>query len=611
MHTTSKAKSSKDRDVYIPYSILLKTLDHLKSHGRKGIECIAHWCGKSIESDGAVVTSCIYPTQYATAVGAKVDPSEVARIYLQLYKAKEHLFAQVHSHPSTAFHSSVDDYYPIIHKPGLLSIVVPKYGFIDPKGFLRKSAVYEYQDQRIWRRLTPSETRARLKVLPEDFEERLFSRTKLFAGHLGIPLHDLLFKLKMGKVAVVIDDELLHSYRGWCMLVTCVNILARCCVNMDVFLSREDFNSTPTLPLLEKDSANGLAKLCLKINPNCMFRSNPASQGYDAALIIGEQASIEAEQNIFINAFGWLSYVSTKKGKRFSADAQNPIGPLVASCLGSAEVVKTLFNKIAKSKFKSIGSLAFSALDYKVNQTRWNNPSLPNKISLDACLIGAGAIGMAVAYALASLPATSGKLAVIDPEIVEVSNLNRYSLATITDVGSPKVNVMKRRLMGGLKVDAFKGAYQRYPRRSKHDLVAVTVDNVKTRCEVQLDFPRVILNGGMYANSFTVSRHDDFLNKACLGCLYPAYSETIPMQQYPAMSFTSMFAGALLAGEILKERVAKLRRYALDNAFMVNNIFAAPKIGETYLVGRLFDKSDNCSCHCRSPEVIKAYKKSC
>jgi molybdopterin/thiamine biosynthesis adenylyltransferase len=358
--------------------------------------------------------------------------------------------------------------------------------------------------------------------------------------------------------------------------------------------------------LIEKDLASGLAKLCLKINPNCIFRLNPASQGYDVALIIGEEAPIKAEQRIFIDAFGWLSYMSTKKGKCFSGDAQNPIGPLVASCFGLAEIVKTLFNKIVKSKFKPIEALTFSALNYKINHVPWNNPSLPNEVSLDACLIGAGAIGMAVAYALASLPA-SGKLAVIDPETVEFSNLNRYSLATITDVGLSKVDVVKRNLRN-LEVKAFKGAYEQYPHRGKHDMVVVAVDNVKTRREVQLDFPRIILNGGMYANSFRISRHDDFLNKACLGCLYPSYSEVSSEQPYPAVSFTSMFAGALLVSEILKEQVTKLREYRLNDVFIVNDVFATPKIGETYLVVRL-EKSDDCSCRCRSQEVIEVYKK--
>lgn len=610
MHITSNARSPETRRVYIPYYILSETLSYLKSHGRRGVECIVYWCGESIGICEAVVTSCIYPAQHATAVGVRVEPSEVARVYLQLHKAKKLLLAQVHSHPGIAFHSSVDDYYPVTHKLGLLSIVVPEYGFIEPKEFLTKSAVYECQNQRIWHKLTPSEVRARLKVLPEDFEERLFNRTKLFAGHLRIPVNGLLYSLKKGKVAVVIDSKLLRSYRGQYMLAACVNLLARCCINVDVFLPREDVSSLPTLPLLGEDLAVGLAKLCLKINPNCAFRLNPAPQEYDVALIIGEQAPIKAQQRIFIDALGWLSYVGTKNGKFFGRDNQNPIGPLIASCFGTAEVIKALFNKIVKNKFEPIEALTFSALNYKINQPRWDNPSLPNRIQVDVCLIGAGAIGMAVAYTLATLPATSGKLTVIDPEVVKISNLNRYCLATIADVGSPKVDVIKRKLTGRFSVNAFRGPYRRYPHRGKHDLVVVAVDNVETRCEVQLDFPKIILNGGMYANSFMVSRHDDFLNKACLGCLYPSGSEVSLKRQYPAISFITMFAGALLAGEILKEQVAELREYRLDNAFILNDIFAVPKLGETYLVGRLFEKSDDCSCRCTSPEVIKAYKKS-
>jgi hypothetical protein len=43
------------------------------------------------------------------------------------------ILAQVHTHPGSAFHSPVDDRYPISNKPGFISIVVPNFG-TDPTG---------------------------------------------------------------------------------------------------------------------------------------------------------------------------------------------------------------------------------------------------------------------------------------------------------------------------------------------------------------------------------------------------------------------------------------------------------------------------------------------
>jgi hypothetical protein len=42
--------------------------------------------------------------------------------------------ASGHTHPGEAFHSSIDDEFPIIHKPGFLSLVIPNFG-LGPVGF--------------------------------------------------------------------------------------------------------------------------------------------------------------------------------------------------------------------------------------------------------------------------------------------------------------------------------------------------------------------------------------------------------------------------------------------------------------------------------------------
>lgn len=602
---------SKIERIHIPFFILTNTLEHLKLYGAKGMECTTCWRGKLIGEHEAVITAVDCPVQYSTMLGARVDPSEVAKIYFRLYERKEILLGQIHSHPNVTFHSLIDDSYPIVYKLGFLSIVVPDYGFIEPKDFFLKSAVYEYQGQRHWYSLKPEEVKARLKVLPPNFEEELFSRTGLLISQLNVASENSLQKLKESKVGLIISDELLRTYRGQHMLVASVNLLIRSGLNIDVFLPEHNVTPELSIPLIEGNLGSGLKRLSLKINPNSSLQVNPEPREYEVALVIGKGLPIKAHHYIFINAYGWLSSVGEdgRISEYFEGNLGNPIGPVIAACYGSVEIFKVLLNKIAEGRFKLIRSLTFSALNYEINPTHWHNPQLPGKIRLNACLIGAGAIGMAIAYTLASLPTLSGNLTVIDPEEVEVSNLNRYSLATIEDLGIPKVDVIKRKLGDKLRINACKGAYQEF-RRSKTPLVIVSVDNVKTRHEVQLDFPRVILNGGMFAGSFTISRHDDFLNKACLGCLYPASSEVSAEHLYPAASFPSMFAGALLGAEILKEQVMKLRDHSLDNAFILNDLFSLPKSAETYLVGRLFEKSDNCGCCCQSSSVIQAYLKT-
>jgi hypothetical protein len=46
---------------------------------------------------------------------------------LRLRKENLGIRVQVHTHPGPAFHSAVDDTYPIIHTPGFLSLVIPNF----------------------------------------------------------------------------------------------------------------------------------------------------------------------------------------------------------------------------------------------------------------------------------------------------------------------------------------------------------------------------------------------------------------------------------------------------------------------------------------------------
>lgn len=63
-----------------------------------------------------------------------LDDQWVSEFWLELGDVNMGIRVQVHTHPGEAFHSPTDDAFPIIHKPGFLSLVIPNFG-LGPVGF--------------------------------------------------------------------------------------------------------------------------------------------------------------------------------------------------------------------------------------------------------------------------------------------------------------------------------------------------------------------------------------------------------------------------------------------------------------------------------------------
>lgn len=116
--------------VLLPEDRARDTQNHLRSTGRHGLEGMALWVG-AVDGPTAKVTEVIVPEQqgHRTEHGLAVSVSgdELHRINVHLYKSKQRLIAQIHSHPTTAYHSAMDDRYAIATALGSFSIVVPDF----------------------------------------------------------------------------------------------------------------------------------------------------------------------------------------------------------------------------------------------------------------------------------------------------------------------------------------------------------------------------------------------------------------------------------------------------------------------------------------------------
>jgi len=119
------------RQFVIGSTVVRETLQSLQEFGAHGFECLVLWLGK-IEGERAFVVKALTPEQESISsedgVGYFVSGETLFLLNRALSENGLKLLAQVHSHPTEAYHSDADDLYAIVTAEGGLSLVVPDFG---------------------------------------------------------------------------------------------------------------------------------------------------------------------------------------------------------------------------------------------------------------------------------------------------------------------------------------------------------------------------------------------------------------------------------------------------------------------------------------------------
>lgn len=126
------------------------------------------WVG-NVDGSSFRVTNLLIPRQTAvrsdSGICAVVEGSELRRIGMELYKEKLQLVAQVHSHPTNAYHSETDDEFAIVTTMGGLSLVVPDFA-VGPFD-LNEYAAYRLTESGSWEELNRREVARLIEVVDD------------------------------------------------------------------------------------------------------------------------------------------------------------------------------------------------------------------------------------------------------------------------------------------------------------------------------------------------------------------------------------------------------------------------------------------------------------
>jgi hypothetical protein len=346
-----------------------------------------------------------------------------------------------------------------------------------------------------------------------------FDKAALAASHIlqGYDMDAFRDRLLSSVIGIVFDNAAVESIEGRRTLELSVNLLARLYPRIAI------------LPLTETENVEAifqeLERIAMAINPDIDVARTAAT--ITACVAVGGTPStgIEvASPVIYIGSDGWIAKLSIEHPVGSGA-SEIPFGAGAAACFGAANVFRVVFGDQLPG-----GSLdrnfMLSLVDYEVNASMPSNPSLEAVDLGETHLVGLGAIGNGTIWALARTPHLKGVLQLVDNERIDLTNLQRYVLATQAHaaVQTEKVLLAVDVLKGsGLTVEPNPCNWAQYLGKRKDwyfERVGIAVDSAEDRRSAQACLPKWLVNAWTQPGDLGISRHGFTGDQACLTCLY-------------------------------------------------------------------------------------------
>ena len=305
-------------------------------------------------------------------------------------------------------------------------------------------------------------------------------------------------RLENVQVAVTFGEEAASSQDGRALLDLSVRLFARLYPRMVIV-------STSTTTWL----ADELSALATDINPNIGVATTGTP---NICLMVGTGAPTADAPTVYAGCNGWRARIGNKGPYKVS-DTGNPYGAGFAACLAAANVFRFLF--LPEGATLLDGDVSFPS------DTSAYPDLVPSALGDPLVLAGVGAVGNGTAWALSRTPIAS-QVHLVDPEAIELSNLQRYVLCKREDEGNAKVETVSKQFGGPLEALPSPETWASFAEANgyKWERVLVALDSARDRRAVQGSLPRWIANAWTQVGDLGVSTHAFLGRDACLACLY-------------------------------------------------------------------------------------------
>ncbi len=260
-----------------------------------------------------------------------------------------------------------------------------------------------------------------------------------------------------------------------------------------------------------------------------------SEQNPPAGLVVRIGSLMVGEAAVCTSASSWVAYVGAKPGPECVDDGWSAAGAHAAAALAAAEV----FRRVRAFGELSCGpsELFFSTWDWRFGRSLADgSPVSSSLVRLREVgippftLVGAGAVGCAFLLGLWASQVPVSDVQVIDGDQVSATNLNRYVLFGLGDVGSAKAvraAELLERQRPRFSLESAPEWWSGYRQRVSAPvrLLISAVDTNRTRHHLQDALPCLVFGGSTLALRAQVDRYDLGSSESrCLKCHNPPES---------------------------------------------------------------------------------------
>lgn len=241
---------------------------------------------------------------------------------------------------------------------------------------------------------------------------------------------------------------------------------------------------------------------------------------HEVAIVLGD-ARVAADEVVRLGWAGWLGRTASTPSDVDPME-RNPFGALTAAALGAAW--------LHARQLIAVGARIPDPLDWALNSlTLAGEPGgalLANQpiVLPRVLLVGGGALGSTLTYAMAHLNGVSGSLDVVDHDVLKPTNANRQITAPFERARTEAIYKVNDLQLCWPAVRGFPMTYDAYKEAEGRsagdfDIVITAVDNAETRRAVASDLPRVLIDGATGGTMVALMRGSD-PSDSCVACTY-------------------------------------------------------------------------------------------